>query len=436
VRDPARRGGPLTALALALAPGAAAAAGSAATDLTTRSAAADAEAIEAFRVGVEEGNPTGGPSGPEAGRTAADAALTRGEEEYLKARLRGAEKQFALAADTYLSAPEALDATRASRALTLLAQVHLALGRTAAAEKAIERALRHVPGYPGTWVPPPEVAALLARLRTRPDLQPTGRLTVNSEHAGIEVAVAGLALGPAPVRRDDLPAGPLAVSLTAPDGRVTSTVVDLSTGPAVVTWRPVERLRSAAAEAVRAGDAAGLFEAAAGLERTLGADETCVGILEPDGRALLVRIAGRTRRVQGGRATPAPDGAADFVALGRTCRPGMAGELSSTEAERLLFPLAGGVTGPAAVSGPPASPEGPARWITFALAGLAATAVGVGGYYAWQAKDASGRYDRAQSPSAAERAADDARGAALKADVGFGTGVLLGGAALVLTLWE
>lgn len=438
MRDPARRLFPLAALALALAPGVAAAAGTAAAELTARSEAADADSIESFRAGVEEGNVPAGPPASEAIRMAADAALARGEEEYLKARLRSAEKQFALAADTYLSGPEALDAIRGSRALTLLAQVHLALGRPGAAEKAIERALRHVPGYPGSFAPPPEVAALLARLRARPDLQPVGRLTVQSEQAGVEVAVAGLALGAAPVRRDDLPAVPLEVTLTAPGGRVTSIVVDLSAGPAVVSWRPVERLRTAAAEAVRAGDAAGLFEAAAGLERSLGVDETCIGVLEPEGWALLVRIGGRTRRVFGGVAASAPAEPAGFLALGRTCRLGTAGELSATEAERLLFPL-----NPLDARRPDPRERtaalvggGPIRWVPWTLVGLAVTAAGVGGYFAWQANDAVGRYDRAGSPSAAGRAADDARGAALVADVGLGTGLVLGGTALVLMLRE
>jgi hypothetical protein len=405
-----------------------------AADLATRGETSPAPSdTAAFRLGAEEANPVGGDPLLEEARAAADAALARGEDEYLKARLRGAEKQFELAADGYLSRPESLDAERAARALTLLAQVHLALGRSAAAEAVVARALREVPGYPGAVVPPPEVAALISALRSRPASRPAGRLRVESEVPGVAVRVAGLPLGPAPIARDDLPARPLPVVLTAPNGEVLRVVVDLSSGPATVTWRTLDALRADVAAAARAGDETGLFTAAARIEATTGAAQTCLALLDDGAEVLVVRLAGRAGRVLGGRTLPLPPDAAGYRALGRACHGPAAGELSAAEASRRLFRDA--VDARTSAEGPEASLTAP-PWVVFGLAGLATAAAGFGGYFAWQATAANDRYDRARSPAAADREADTARSAALRADLGLGAAVVLGGTALVLSFGD
>lgn len=438
MHDAARRGGLLTGLALVLLSGpamAAAAPATAAADLTTRDGPAESSAVEGFRLGAEEDNPAPSAHTDPPARAEADAALGRGEDEYLKARLRGAEKQFSLAADAYLSSPAALDAARASRALTLLAQVHLALGRGAAAEKAIERALRFVPGFPGAVVPPPEVAAIVSRLRSRPDLQTKGRLSVTSERAGVRVTLGGLVLGTAPLDRDDLPQHRLALTLTDPDGGMMSTEVDLAAGPATIAWRPVGQLRAAVGDALRRGDENAFFAAASDLEASTGAAQTCVGVLESDGTALVARVVGRRRAFDGGDVQPVAPDESGFRALGRRCRTASSEGLGSVDVGRRLFPHRDHPVGVEAPVGSSTATVAP-RWVTLGLTGLAVIAAGTGGYFAWQATDAQNRYDGARSSGAADRAADDARSAAWKADVGFGGAVVLGGTALFLTVWD
>jgi hypothetical protein len=59
----------------------------------------------------------------------------------------------------------------------------------------------------------------------------------------------------------------------------------------------------------------------------------------------------------------------------------------------------------------------------FALGGVSVASVGAGVFFGLQARDSRKTFDEATSQAAKEQAADDTRGNALLADIGFGVGL-------------
>jgi hypothetical protein len=379
----------------------------------------------AFRQGAEEAGARAVPSPPPPEDAPAAQALQKGEDEYLKAHLRTAEKLLAQAVDGFLGRPDDFRADPAARALILLAEVQLANGRAAAAEKTLERGILQVPDFPGpTGALPPEVATLVARILPRTQPQLTGRLEVTADIPGVTVTLGDRRLGEAPLQRGGLPPRPLPVRLSAPGEPPLERVADLAGGPVVLHWASSDARRAALAEAAVRGDEAALLAAGADLEVALGAATSCVALVEDEGHALVVRFAGKGGRILSGHRAPPPDAPGGWRVLGRFCGPEAPGNLDAAATARRLRPA------PETV--PDAAETSTRDWVALSLLGAGVVAAGAGGYFAWQALDAQDQYDAARSPAAADSAADDARARAMYADIGFGLGAALAIAAGVL----
>ena len=334
------------------------------------------EAVEpawhaAFRTGAEE---VGGnkPTTPSLAEVApARLALQKGEDEYLKARLRAAEKLLVQAADAFLGSPAALDADVVTHALILLAEVQLANGRSAAAEKTLERGLLNVPDFPGpVGALPPEVATLQARVSTRTQAQITGHLEVTADVPGVTVFVAGRPLGEAPLQRGGLPPRALAVRLVATGEPPMERVIDFAAGPGVLHWASSEARRAALAAAAVRGDEAALMAAGADLETAIGADTSCVALIEDEGHVVVIRFAGRAGQILAGQRVPPPDAVGGWRALGRFCGPGAAANLDAAAATRRLRPPPEAVRSADGLSS--------RTWIALSLLGLGVGAGGAG----------------------------------------------------------
>lgn len=390
----------------------------------------EASLAAAFRAGAEEANDPAVTPNPHlaAALDAAAAELAKGEDEYLKAHLRTAEKALQSACDGFMADAMAPSTERATRASLLLAEVQLALNRTGSAEKTLERALALLPEFPGAGAAPaPEVMAVIERLRPRLSGQLGATLAVTSDVAGTQVSLAGVALGVAPVTRGGLPQRAYVVELAPPGRPPVRRRVDLAPGAVAVRYAEAVAQRAALARAAAEGDPDEVLTAAAALQAETGLDTACAAVVDEDTQtAIVARLDGTARRFLGGQRAAAPDGPSGWRALGRFCGRSAGGNLDAAAAARRLR---GGV-------GPDEAAPGARPWrvVSYVLMGAGAAALGAGGYFGVEALSGEQRYAEARSPGGAADAADSARRSALFADLGLGGGALLAGAGLVL-LW-
>lgn len=391
------------------------------------------EILQAFTEGASElapGLATGLEHPLNKERGLALAALSRGEEEYLKARLRTAEKLLASASDGLLADPSTLDAEAATRALVLLAQTQIAGGKLSAAEKTLERGLRAIPRFPNAAVdPPPEVVALVERLRPRIQTQLTGKLSVQSEVPGTLVFLGGTPLGTAPLTAGELPALRLTARLFAAGEPLLVKEVDLSLAPAELGLTAVSAgLRKMAATALIDRDEPATALALAALASAHEATEVCFAMILEDGPVVVARVSQDGRRYLAGHRQATPTSTADWRALGRHCGGTGAGDTASGEdVRRQIF----GGNAPA-VDSP--SEGGLNRPVAFSLMGAGALSLGAATYFGVSALDAEARYGSGRTPAAAQDARADARDFALYADLGIVAGVaaIVGG---IIVLW-
>jgi len=421
--------------------------GAVAEDSEPSDGALSSEALAAFVAGAQEvGVSTWLGTGPPDGSTALPAtesvgvtappsaldAIARAEAEFLKARLRGAEKPLAQAIEMLVPAEGLVVGPAGTRALVLLAQVQFALGKAAAAEKTVEQGLTHIPRFPeSVGEPPPEVAELVARVRSRLAGSLDGALHVEAAPAGTEVFLAGVRLGVAPAVFDGLPRRGFRLSMRVPgDVAVTQDVDVVQVTRVDAPERSVSLHRRFLAGVARS-DRAEVRLVGEALARRMGVTTLCVARLRDDA-VVVARLdpfaaSGQDddAGVVGALVAAVPDSDAPWRALGRAC--------AATNSAADLAPAT------ALFGARPASDAGEdaglnwSKVVGWSLIGAGTAGLGAGAYFGVSALDAEEAYDRATEKSAALRARDEAQSSARAADVGFaGGGALVIAGALVL----
>ena len=393
-------------------------------------------AEEAFRLGVSEsvdGVASGTrppPISPARLREvkAADRALEEGRAAYLDVQLEAAEKHLSHAVNLYFADPTTLpDADPASQAALLLAEVRSMLKRAEPSNAALQRAFSVIPGFP-RGSPPPSLSGRIDRVRRRLMRSQAARLEIVTEPPGTPVRVNGALVGRSPVTIEGPIRGEVRVRAERPSGATQERIVLL--GPTKIRVHFVEhhgQARQNLGAALVAGHSARTWRGARKLQGTLGADETCVALVDGHGNAIIARLDGRRRIVRGGHVTSSPSHADDWRALGRFCSADAQSNRDAVELEELLwppFPLD-------ETSGDAFNARGAWGWGAVALAGGAA---GLGAWLGMTALKAEEDYDAADTRAQAGDAADRARMNAKATDVTFAVALgLLGAGVYLLT---
>jgi hypothetical protein len=298
--------------------------------------------------------------------------------------------------------------------------VRAALGRPADADRALERALQSLPGFPeGAAPPPPALLRRLDALRQRLRPQMTGRLDVASRPSGVEVRLNGVPAGKTPLLLESLPAVSVRVRV---GGRFRD--VDLARGPGVVRLDldPVPAREALRATLLRPDADAG-WAAAARLQAAGEGDAVCVAVATAEAPVLVARLEASTREIVGARRAPAPSQAEGWRALGRLCGDGVPSDGPPAEAVASLWP---------AEFAPPADDD--RRLWGWTALGAGAALAGVGLVYGLGALDAEADFKGARTADDARRARDEARRQAVVTDVSLGLSAGLLGAAIYLFL--
>lgn len=379
-----------------------------------RPASVHPDAARAFLAGAAEAAGALPPPGPAtlAQQATAVQALGEGEAAYLELKLKVAETRLNDAVEGLLASPtELVDGEPAIRASLLLAQVLVARRQPDAADLVLERALLSLPGFPRGGQPPPDILARIEKVRARLAGRLRATLVVDTEPAGGEVRVNGVAVGPAPVRLERLAAGPVRVT-SARGGQTVAQRVELGEGIKRIRLGDGAGRHPAVTEALVAGDEALLYRTAAAAQREAGADQVCAAVLVgPD--AWVLRVDGAGRRVLAAHREPTPAAEADWTRLGRHCGADQAGDVAAEAlAELWREPAIVGVAVPPVVD--PVDPGGDSGLGWGVVAG-GAVAAGVGTWLGLRATDAADRYNQ----SGASKDEDAARRDALLADISF-----------------
>jgi hypothetical protein len=363
-------------------------------------------------------------------------AVARAEGEFLKARLRGAEKPLAQAIETLVPTEGLVVGPAGTRALVLLAQVQFALGKAAAAEKTVEHGLTHIPRFPeSVGEPPPEVAELVARVRGRLAETLVGALHVEAAPAGTEVFLAGVRLGVAPAVFGGLPRRGYRLSMRVPGDVAVTRDVDIVKVTRIDAPESSNALHRRFLAGISRADRAEVRHVGEALARRLGVTTLCVARVRSD-TVVVARLdpfassgSEDDAGVVGALVAPIPDADAEWRALGRAC----AATNSATDLAPATTLFGSGPT--------PTDPDGGGpTWssvVGWSLIGAGAAGLGAGAYFGISALDAEEAYDKANEQPAALRAREDAQSSARAADVGFaGGGALVVAGALVLLLGQ
>lgn len=361
------------------------------------------------------------------------SALARGEQAYLQFEMEVADRHLADAVDALLDEPTALsDAAPAIRAVLMLAQVRLTAERRDDAERVLTRATLAFPGFPegGGFPPPPDVQALIERIREESRGQLRNALTVESVPPGLEVRINGVPVGKTPVEVMGLPARPVRVRVSVSETVSPSRLVDLTHERRARTLFDVggTAARAALEESIRGGsDPEAGWAAAGALQQALSADQVCVAVHLNDGRVVVARLDADARRIAGAHEGAASARGAAWQALGRFCGAKAPSNLPPAQAEAALWPEAFAGRG----QGEGLLTRDNVGW---GAVGLGAAFAGVGVWFGLDALSAQNDFDEARSARAADDAADQARRSALIGDLSYGAAAALVATGIYLLL--